>query len=67
VKGSVCVNAVPHCGQWIRRAGEDVTRGAVVLQKGARLAPASLGLAASIGLDQLLVAGRPRVALFLDR
>ena len=63
-EGSVCVNAVPHCGQWIRRAGEDVTRGAVVLQKGARLAPASLGLAASIGLDQLLVAGRPRVALF---
>ena len=63
-EGSVCVNAVPHCGQWIRRAGEDVTRGAVVLQKGARLAPASLGLAASIGLDQLLVAARPRVALF---
>ncbi|HNW00741.1 MAG TPA: molybdopterin molybdotransferase MoeA, partial [Burkholderiaceae bacterium] len=63
-EGSVRVNNVPSSGQWIRRAGEDVTRGAVVLQKGARLAPASLGLAASIGLDQLLVAGRPRVALF---
>ena len=63
-EGSVRVNTVPSSGQWIRRAGEDVTRGAVVLQKGARLAPASLGLAASIGLDQLLVAARPRVALF---
>ena len=63
-EGSVRVNNVPSSGQWIRRAGEDVTRGAVVLQKGARLAPASLGLAASIGLDQLLVAARPRVALF---
>ena len=63
-EGSVRVNTVPPSGQWIRRAGEDVTRGAVVLQKGERLTPASLGLAASIGLDQLVVAARPRVALF---
>ena len=54
----------PVQGQWIRRAGEDVTRGAVVLTRGARLTPASLGLAASIGLDRLQVARRPRVALF---
>jgi len=60
----VRVNTVPPSGQWIRRAGEDVTRGAVVLQKGERLSPASLGLAASIGLDQIVVAARPRVALF---
>ncbi len=51
-------------GQWIRRAGEDVTRGAKVLAAGDRLTPASLGLAASIGLAQLQVAPRPRVALF---
>jgi molybdopterin molybdotransferase len=63
-EGGVRVNTVPPLGQWIRRAGEDVTRGAVVLQKGERLTPASLGLAASIGLDKLLVAARPRVALF---
>jgi molybdopterin molybdotransferase len=60
----VRVNAVPQSGQWIRRAGEDVTRGAVVLARGQRLSPAALGLAASIGLDQLSVARRPRVALF---
>ena len=58
------VNAVPQAGQWIRRAGEDVTRGAVVLSRGQRLSPAALGLAASIGLDRLTVARRPRVALF---
>lgn len=63
-EGSVRVNAVPLPGQWIRRAGEDVTRGAVVLARGQRLSPAALGLAASIGLDQLSVARRPRVALF---
>lgn len=60
----VRVNAVPQAGQWIRRAGEDVARGAVVLARGQRLSPAALGLAASIGLDQLSVARRPRVALF---
>lgn len=62
--GQVRVNAVPRPDQWIRRAGEDITRGAVVLQAGTRLTPAELGLAASIGLAQLQVARRPRVALF---
>lgn len=55
--------AVPEPGQWIRRSGEDVTRGAVVLRCGDRLGPAALGLAASIGLSRLQVAVRPRVAL----
>ena len=58
------VNAVPQPGQWIRRAGEDVMRGACVLQKGARLTPAALGLAASIGMDRLSVQAPVRVALF---
>ena len=62
--GRVRINAVPQPGQWIRRAGEDITRGAVVLPAGTRLTPAELGLAASIGLHQLQVARRPRVALF---
>jgi molybdopterin molybdotransferase len=60
----VRLQTLPPEGQWIRRAGEDVTRGAVVLARGQRLNPAALGLAASIGLVQLLVARRPRVALF---
>ncbi|MFD0666173.1 molybdopterin molybdotransferase MoeA [Ramlibacter sp. MAHUQ-53] len=63
-EGSVRVLQPPKVGQWIRRSGEDVTRGAVVLRAGERLSPASLGLAASIGLASLRVAARPRVALF---
>lgn len=63
-EGSVRVNVVPPNGQWIRRAGEDVTRGAVVLARGQRLNPAALGLAAGIGMARLSVARRPRVALF---
>ena len=58
------INAVPKSGQWIRRAGEDVALGAVVLHQGQRLTPASLGLAASIGLATLPVVCKPKVALF---
>ncbi|HXE47393.1 MAG TPA: gephyrin-like molybdotransferase Glp [Ramlibacter sp.] len=54
----------PEPGQWIRRSGEDVTRGAVVLSKGDRMFPAAQGLAAGIGMDKLVVARRPKVALF---
>jgi molybdopterin molybdotransferase len=60
----VMINTLPLEGQWIRRSGEDVTKGAVVLAKGTRLDPAALGLAASIGADKLEVARKPRVALF---
>ena len=61
--GRVRIKQVPALGQWIRRAGEDVATGAEVLSKGERLTPAALGLAASIGMDQLPVVRRPRVAL----
>jgi molybdopterin molybdotransferase len=62
--GAIRLKTMPEPGQWIRRAGEDVTQGAVVLSKGERLTPAALGLAASIGLSALSVARRPKVALF---
>lgn len=62
--GRVRIHTVPEPGQAIRRAGEDIARGAVVLRAGTRLTPAALGLAASIGMDKLPVVQRPRVALF---
>ena len=61
--GRVRIEVVPAAGQWIRRAGEDVAAGDVVLSRGERLTPAGLGLAASVGLDRLQVSRRPRVAL----
>ena len=60
----VHIQAVPRVGQWVRRAGEDVERGAAVLVRGQRMSPASLGLAASLGRAELRVVARPRVALF---
>ena len=62
--GAVLVREHVPLGQWIRRSGEDVTQGAVILPKGERLTPAALGLAASIGMSQLQVVRRPKVALF---
>ena len=61
--GRVRIDVVPAAGQWIRRAGEDVASGDVVLSRGQRLTPAALGLAASVGMDTLLVSKRPRVVL----
>ena len=61
--GGIQVDLAPAVGQWIRRAGEDVAAGDVVLARGERLTPAALGLAASVGFDRLQVARRPRVAL----
>lgn len=57
-------DGVPLFGQFIRRVGEDIQQGAVLLKQGTRLNPAALGLAASVGLAQLPVVRRPRVALF---
>ncbi len=61
--GHVIVNQVPKSGQNIRRAGEDITAGAVVLQAGTRIGAAEIGLAASIGIAQLPVKRHLRVAL----
>ncbi len=62
--GSVRFQQAPAAGQFIRRRGEDIRRGEVVLSAGTRLGPAELGLAASLGLASLPVRVRPRVALF---
>jgi molybdopterin molybdotransferase len=64
LSNGVRVNTVPEPGQWIRRRGEDVRAGDVVLPAGSRLTPQALGLAASVGAANLIVTRRPRVALF---
>ncbi|MFM9922455.1 gephyrin-like molybdotransferase Glp [Variovorax sp. H27-G14] len=61
--GTVRIAIVPVAGQWVRRAGEDVASGDVVLKQGERLTPAALGLAASVGFHKLQVARKPRVAM----
>ncbi len=60
----VQVNHAPESGAWIRRAGEDIRAGSVILPAGSLLRPQELGLAASVGLATLPVLRRPRVAVF---
>src|SRR5215217_6349528 len=60
----VQVNHAPEAGAWIRRAGEDIRAGSVILPAGSLLRAQELGLAASVGLATLPVLRRPRVAVF---
>ena len=52
-------------GANIRRAGEDLRAGDVVLARGTLLGPAELGVAASVGRAELGCARGPRVALLV--
>lgn len=57
-------SVTPELGEWIRRTGEDIRAGAVILPAGTRLTPQSIGLAASVGLARLPVSPQARVACF---
>lgn len=61
--GHVIIQQVPKPGMNIRRAGEDIMAGAEILPAGTRLGPAEIGLAATVGLAELPVRRRLRVAL----
>ena len=51
-------------GQNVRQAGEDIRKGALVLQAGRRISAADLGLLASLGYKEVCVYKKPRVAFF---
>jgi molybdopterin molybdotransferase len=61
---TVTIYKVPHPGDHIRRAGEDICPGTDVLTPGTRLKGAELGLAASIGRTEARVVRRLKVAMF---
>lgn len=51
-------------GQNLRRAGEDLAAGQVALKRGAALRPAEIGLISSLGIGEVTVYRRLRVAFF---
>ncbi len=53
----------PRPGADIRRAGEDVQAGQVVLRAGVQLGPAEIGMLASLGKPTVTVHRRPRIAV----
>ncbi|MBE9516379.1 MAG: molybdopterin molybdotransferase MoeA, partial [Proteobacteria bacterium] len=62
--GQVTFNTTPKAGANVRATGEDIKHGATILEPGMRLRPQELGLAASVGVPELNVYRRLRVALF---
>ena len=59
----VTINVGVPSGTSVRSAGGDVEAGTEVLQTGVRLTPAHIGVLANLGIAQLAVYRRPRVAL----
>jgi molybdopterin molybdotransferase len=53
----------PTAGEHVRRAGEDVREGDVLLRAGEVLGPRQLGLLASVGRASVVVRPRPRVVI----
>ena len=50
-------------GSFIRPRGQDIQRGQVVLQCGRRIGPPDVGLLASLGISQVPVYRKPKIAL----
>ncbi|PWB58169.1 MAG: molybdopterin molybdenumtransferase MoeA [Nitrosomonadales bacterium] len=61
---TVVIRKTPRLGENIRRAGEDIAAGSEVLPAGVKMRAQEMGLAASIGLADVPVYRRLRVALF---
>jgi len=64
-EGYIAVLESAEPGESIRRAGDDVTKGEVVLRAGTLLGPSQQGIAAALGLATVAVRPRPRVGVLV--
>ena len=60
----ITIDNLTRTGDNVRQAGEDIALGEVVLHKGHSITPADLGLIASLGIGEVKVYRRLRVAFF---
>ena len=60
----VVVKSMPEAGDNVRCRGEDISEGNEVLTTGQKLRPQELGLAASVGIGQLPVYRKLKIAIF---
>ena len=63
-EGRVTIGPGHRKGQNLRRAGEDLKAGSAALTRGRRLRPAEVGLIASLGIPEVSVYRKLRVAFF---
>jgi len=59
----VTVRAASGLGQHIRRRGEDVAVGDLILEAGSRIGVRHIGLLTAVGVDKVMVRPRPRVVV----
>ena len=59
------LNQAVEKGNFIRRQGDDLKAGQLVLKKGRRLRPEDMGLLASVGVSKVSVNVKPKVLLIL--
>lgn len=60
----ITLDKAPEAGAWVRKRGEDIAAGSVILPAGTRLSPQAVGLAASVGVPNVTVKRRVKVACF---
>lgn len=61
---NISFNSVVKAGDNIRRSGEDIRSGDIVLPQGHKISPVDIGLLASLGIAEVTVYRPLRVALF---
>jgi molybdopterin molybdotransferase len=61
---TIRINSKARPGDNVRPLGEDIQQGQSVLQRGKRITAADLGLIASLGIEEVLVIRKLRVAFF---
>jgi len=61
---AIIIHGKHQQGQNVRLAGEDLKTGSAVLTAGHKITPADLGLIASLGIAEVAVKRKPRIAFF---
>jgi molybdopterin molybdotransferase len=64
IGNDIQINQLPKLGDNIRRTGEDIAINSLVFEKGKRISPIDIGLLASLGVAELKVFKRIKVAIF---
>ncbi len=62
--GNILVDNTNKLGQNVRQAGEDIATGEITLTRGNFISPAELGLIASVGISEVRVLKKIRIAFF---
>lgn len=62
-EGTIAMHTAVAPGQHVRRAGEELEAGTVLLEAGHRITPADIGVLVATGVAEVTVVARPRVGI----